>query len=111
VGHIFHGWAQELWDLLDADRVELVIAVLVESALKIIGYSRRHIFLGCEKMLTIVVGVAILKTDTSVVDTGLGEPVDSRLRELLWYLLVEMRLVRLTVQDLCWSYRAQHLRV
>ena len=100
-----------MWDLLDADRVELVIAVLVECALKIIGYSRRHIFLGCEKMLTIVVGVAILKTDTSVVDTGLGKPVDSRLRELLWYLLVEMWLVRLTVQDLCWSYRAQHLRV
>lgn len=100
-----------MWDLLDADRVELVIAVLVECALKIIGYSRRHIFLGCEKMLTIVVGVAILKTDTSVVDTGLGEPVDPRLREPLWYLLVEMRLVRLTVQDLCWSYRAQHLRV
>jgi len=58
---------------VNVDRVELVIAVLVELSLEVT--SQWHILLGGEKMLMTV--ITILKTDTCIVDAGLGEPMDS----------------------------------
>ena len=88
-----------------------MIAVLVVCALIIVSSWRQN-FLGREKMLTIVV-VTVLETDACVVDTGLREPVDSRLRWLLRSVFVKklLGLVCLIVQNLGWSNRAQNLRV